>query len=235
MGKHVCCSSHGNQMGRGGSVSTELKASTYIEVYSSVLKFRNDSQPQPCPWAARQWVYNGRVHAPQKRFKAAIVLSRKIDTACTSPVRGCIQTFGRKPHCWVHIPVWFCSNWVFCWEEWALKPTLKGQRKRNRMRKINQQHLSCKSFSLHLIQRQTYKDKSIKPIHNAFVLTQVYSQFAQLLSSAHVTNYYLLHSTSLQDQIERRFVRNYSFNFIWLITGNHVDNYHRSNIHCINK
>lgn len=42
---------------------------------------------------------------PKRRFKAAVVLSRKIDTACKSRVRRCIQTFGRKPHCWMRIPV----------------------------------------------------------------------------------------------------------------------------------
>lgn len=40
-------------------------------------------------------------------------------------------------------------------------------------------------------------------------LTQVYSQFAQLLPSAHVTDYYLLHPASLQTkQTEKVFILN---------------------------
>lgn len=51
------------------------------------------------------------------RFKAVVALSQRIDTACKSHPRWCSQTFGRKPHFWLHIPAWFYSSSVFCWEE----------------------------------------------------------------------------------------------------------------------
>lgn len=42
-------------------------------------------------------------------------------------------------------------------------------------------------------------------------LTQVYIQFAQLLPSAHVTDYYLLHPASLQTEQREASFQSYSF------------------------
>lgn len=68
-----------------------------------------------CQWVCRCVV----LHPPRKkgRFKAVVALSQRIDTACKSHLRWCSQTFGRKPHFWLHIPAWFYSSSVFCWEE----------------------------------------------------------------------------------------------------------------------
>lgn len=66
----------------------------------------------------------------KKELWGGPAFSRRIDTACTSRLKRCSQTFGRKPCFAENIPVWLCSSSAFYWVESKLKLTCKGMWKR---------------------------------------------------------------------------------------------------------
>lgn len=118
----------------------------------------------------------------KKELSGGRVFSHRIDTACTSQLKRCSQTFGRKPCFAENIPVWLCSSSAFYWGESTLKLTCKGCDSDRQRSQMKIQYFRC-----------TWKSK-------AFLGLDAGLQFAELLPSVQVIDHHFFHSASLQTE-----------------------------------